>query len=370
MKPEMQFTKKDTALVKGAAILMMLFHHLFTTADRYAGYEIIFQPFGEVFTVQLARFFKICVGIFVFLSGYGVTKSLSALDENDPKRYIKQIGRRTFSLMSGYWIIFILSVIAAAIINPSLLNAYKGGYKIDYAVFGLFDFLGLSELFGTPTLNGTWWYMSLALIIIAIMPLLYRLYKKYGFIPLFMLSFIVCGFVKDARSDEIVNYDMVRWLFTLDLGIVFADRDWLAKIKELKIIKKNNTADYTVKLVVYTALLACSFFLRQRSDWTVSYICDGIVPAYAVVYCYVILGEIPVLRNVLRFFGKHSMNIFLSHTFLRAYYLKDFIYGLKYPALIFAMLTALSLLLSILIDLIKKYNGYDKLCGKIIKKIA
>lgn len=366
----MQFTKKDTALVKGAAILMMLFHHLFTSAERYAGYEIIFQPFGEVFTVQLARFFKICVGMFVFLSGYGITKSLSALDGNDPKRYMKQIGRRTFSLMSGYWTIFILSVIAAAIIKPSLLSVYRGGYKVDYAVLGLFDFLGLSELFGTPTLNGTWWYMSLALIIIAIMPLLYNLYKKYGFIPLFMLSFIACGFVKNARSDEIVNYDMVRWLFTLDLGIIFADKDRLAKIKGLRIIKKSKTADYIIKLIVFTALLAGSCLLRQYGDWTVSYICDGIVPAYAVIYCYVILGEIPVLRNVLRFFGKHSMNIFLSHTFLRAYYLKDFIYGLKYPALIFAVLTVLSLLLSIIIDLIKKYSGYDKLCGRIIKKIA
>ena len=169
----MQFTKKDTSLVKGVAILMMLFHHCFESTGRYAGFEMNFFPLTESQTVTIASFFKICVALFVFLSGYGIAKTLEKTPEDGYKR---QICRRTFSLMSGFWFIFVLSIISSAIIMPSMLNVYNDPHIINRFIFVLYDFLGLSELFGTPTLIGTWWYMSLALIIIAIMPALYRFY--------------------------------------------------------------------------------------------------------------------------------------------------------------------------------------------------
>lgn len=73
----MQFTKQDTLLVKGVAIIMMMVHHCYTTPDRYAGYVIDFGFVGEEITVMISSFFKICVSIFVFLSGYGITVSLN-----------------------------------------------------------------------------------------------------------------------------------------------------------------------------------------------------------------------------------------------------------------------------------------------------
>ena len=106
----MQFTKKDTALVKGVAILMMLFHHCFESAGRYAGYDMNFFPLNESQTITIASFFKICVALFVFLSGYGIAKSL---EKTPQEGYTRQIGRRTFSLMSGYWFIFVLSIISS-----------------------------------------------------------------------------------------------------------------------------------------------------------------------------------------------------------------------------------------------------------------
>lgn len=362
----MQFTKNDTALVKGVAILMMLFHHCFESSWRYDGYEMNFFPLTESQTVTIASFFKICVALFVFLSGYGIAKSLERTPQDG---YARRIGRRTFSLMSGFWFIFVLGIISAAIIMPSMLEVYSNEHITNSVILALYDFLGLAELFGTPTLNSTWWYMSLALIIIAIMPLLYKLYKRFGWIALFMVTFFLNGFVKRAFNDEIVNFDMIRWLFTLELGMVCADKDILAKIKSFRIIGKSRAADYAVKLVVYTAVLFCCVYSRRFLDWKVSYIRDGLIPMFVVIYCYTILAEIPGLRNVLQFLGKHSMNIFMSHTFLRAYFLKDFLYGLKYSMLTFLVLTVLSVLLSIVIDLLKKYTGYDKLCAKIMSKI-
>lgn len=366
----MQFTKKDTALVKGVAILMMLFHHCFESAGRYSGFTLNFFPLTEAQTITIASFFKICVAVFVFLSGYGITASLARLDPNQPSQYIKQVRRRTFSLMSGFWIIYLMSLISAAIIMPSMLRVYSDPHIINSGIFALFDFLGLAELFGTPTLVGTWWYMSLALIIIAIMPIIYRLYKKFGIIPVFILTFLINGFIKKAANDELVNFDMIRYLFTLELGMLCADRNLLAKIKEFRVIKKNKVLDLIIKLVPMTAILLLCVYERRYIDWTVSYIRDGLIPLFVVLYSYMILAEIPVLRNVLQFLGKHSMNIFMSHTLLRGFFLKDFLYGLKYSMLTFFVLLALSVLLSIFIDLVKKYSGYDKLCGKVMQRIS
>lgn len=362
----MQFSKQDTALVKGVAILMMLAHHCFESPYRYAGYELNFFPFTESQTVEIASFFKICVALFAFLSGYGITKSL----ENTPRDgYAKQVCRRSFSLMSGFWFIFVLCIISAAIIMPSMLKVYSSPNAISIAMFVLYDLLGLSALFGTPTLLSTWWYMSLALIIIALMPALHCFYKKFGAIATFILTFLFCGVIKKAFNDDIVNFNMIRWLFTLELGMVSADKNLLVKIREFKIIKKCGAADYILKLVVYTAILFALGYGRQHMDYSISYIRDGLIPMFVIIYCYTVLSPVPGLRNVLQFLGKHSMNMFLSHTILRAYFLKDFLYGLKYSLLTFFVLLALSLILSVLIDLLKKFTGYDKLCAKIMSKI-
>lgn len=370
MDGKITFSKKDTLVVKGIAIIMMLFHHCFTSADRYSGHDIVFSPLGEAFTVEIASFFKICVAIFVFISGYGIAISLSRIKFDDFGGYKKQLAKRYFSLMTVFWFIYILGLISSAIIRPAMLGVYKGAFKLDCFLFAFFDFMGVSELFGTPTLIGTWWYMSLAILIIAIMPLLYRLYKKFGYLPMLVLTFLVCSIVHKAYNDKVINFDMVRWIFTLELGMICADKDLLARIKAFRIVKKSKAWDYIIKLIAMTAGLAFCFYLRQRSDWTVSYIRDGFIPAYVVLYCYVILCDIPILNKALGFLGKHSYNIFLSHTFLRGYFLKDFIYGFKYPLVIFIVLLALSVILSLAIDLLKKYSGYDKLTGKLMKAVC
>ena len=43
--------------------------------DRYKGFALDFSPFSESSVNTFANFFKICVGIYVFLSAYGLTCS-------------------------------------------------------------------------------------------------------------------------------------------------------------------------------------------------------------------------------------------------------------------------------------------------------
>ena len=62
-------TKRQSAVLQGVAIWMMLYHHLYSEA---AEYESLF-PFLQADAVRrIAWFCKICVGIFAFVSGYGM----------------------------------------------------------------------------------------------------------------------------------------------------------------------------------------------------------------------------------------------------------------------------------------------------------
>ena len=70
----------------------------------------------------------------------------------------------------------------------------------------------------------------------------------------------------------------------------------------------------------------------------------------------------------LAFVGKHSMNMYLIHTFIFGYFFHDFIYSFKYPILIFIVLLIVSLLLSIAIEFLKGKFGFYQFQKHVISK--
>ena len=69
----LEFTKKDTAIIKGVAIICMFMHHLFAFPDRIkagSSYISLFSMSGIGFEILLGAFGKICVAMFLFLSGF------------------------------------------------------------------------------------------------------------------------------------------------------------------------------------------------------------------------------------------------------------------------------------------------------------
>ena len=176
------FTKNDTQVMKGIAIILMFFHHNFLDAERYKGYVVNFWPFSETTVNSVTLSFKICVGIFVFLSAYGITlgmKNKNAEYKFTAKETSRMVCNRYLKLMGGYLFIFAFVQIYSVIAGFHRYHVMygKGAKSVFYF---LIDGLGLAELFGTPTFNATWWYMSFAILLVFIMPLLVQWYKKQG----------------------------------------------------------------------------------------------------------------------------------------------------------------------------------------------
>ena len=51
-------SRDDSLAVKGIAVLMLLFHHLYCSTGRFDGYAVSFFPFSEESIVELALLFK------------------------------------------------------------------------------------------------------------------------------------------------------------------------------------------------------------------------------------------------------------------------------------------------------------------------
>ena len=79
------FTKRHTQIAKGVAILLMLYHHLFVIPERISVEH--FSLLDAVLPnaqITIATFCKLCVCIYIFLSGFGLyhqykSKSLFAM---------------------------------------------------------------------------------------------------------------------------------------------------------------------------------------------------------------------------------------------------------------------------------------------------
>ena len=114
-------------------------------------------------------------------------------------------------------------------------------------------------------------------------------------------------------------------------------------------------------LLTLVFFLVCiyRFYAIQPSRWDAAVVIIGIT-----LYCTI---QIPTkLLKGLSFFGKHSFNIFLFHSFILGYYLHDYIYWSRIPLLIYLTLLVVCIPISILIEWIKKVVMISYLQNRLI----
>ena len=68
MKNRGFISRQDGLIIKGIALIMMFFHHFFTFPETYTN-VISYGEWENIF-LFLQQPFKLCVGMFAFLTGY------------------------------------------------------------------------------------------------------------------------------------------------------------------------------------------------------------------------------------------------------------------------------------------------------------
>lgn len=345
------FTKEHTLITKGILVIMLLAHHVFYP-DSISLYGIHTIINNYELQTDIILFFKICISGFVFLTAYGMCQKYIKISSEDKLEFMHINIVRLIKLESSVIIIYFIAVLYKRfVMRESIRLLYIGDERNIFKLLvhmGV-DMLGMAEYAGSTRINVTWWYLSLFIVLIAILPFIFLIYKKYRYLclPVFLLM-------------PFSAISLLREVFpSLCLGIAFSYENWFEKLGNKKV--KNKLIGFLISLSIFYLAYLLGPFANMMFTYTLAFIIPYMV--------YDVISYIPVVSHCLKFLGKHSMNIFLVHTFIYMYFYPDFIYSFGNSWTILSVLLGLSLLVSIVIESFKKITGYNKLVSRLINLV-
>lgn len=308
----MYLTKQQSALIKGLAIVMMLAHHLFAFPERIPEVEIC----GTL--VNLGHACKLCVNMFIFISGYGLAVSYAGKGFS-----WRDLKSRTAKLYLSFWKYFVpFFVVACAF----------GFYRFD-AVGAITDLLCVTQEF----YHESWFILTYFLCL-----LIFPLFLKIKSVPVFFavtvaLTVAMRVLFNFLGVDNFILVDFIAfgtYFSTFLLGMLAA----MLKNK----IPMNKKA-FAVSLCVALALL----YARAASG--MNWITIVVTPFVVLACSYVARFKIPTAA--LCFLGNRSMGIWLVHCYFVYYFCKPLLFGVaNSPFVLYALLLLYSLALTVAID--------------------
>ena len=354
------FTKTDTNKVKGLAAMLLVFHHMYSSTAGISLMNVRLLLFSDLELSKIALCCRISVYIFVFLSGFGISVSLK-----NSKPGLTFIGYRLWRLLSPYWFTLLLLNIYYLVWQNRLYYSIHTDSPLMFLgdAFPILDIMDMSE----NMINGTIWYMNLAMLIVLVAPLMYLLVRRYKILPVIITVLIYSFIPFDIVSPFGMSY--LSYIFALEFGVLFCVFDVFGKIR---IMIDGLRKIY--KTVLFTLLLFLSV-LCPYLGWFI--VTSDILGVNALLHT---LGGISVIILVflftpckfiavpLEFIGKYSNDIYLTHLFVILPFmglLTRVVYVL--PQYLIAMSGCV--FIAYMIFLLKKYTGWLKLIDKISDKI-
>ncbi len=335
---EREFSRKASKIVKGMAILFLLNYHLFSEAETVAEFGVDYRPFPQEVFLAFSRFGNISVAVFVFLTAFGITKGLIGQEGIEPRDMYRQAVRRMLKLMANFFALFASVTLLwwHWFDYASLYGEGKQGF-----LYMIADAAGLAQILDTPTLNMTWWYMEIAYVLIFLVPALCILVRKVGYSLLPMVFFlpVVLSF----------NPDISRYLFTAAVGVCAAYGSWMDKLLNVKAHPVLRWAAGGAGLVL-CVMIRQNYFVQERF----LHLADAGIAVFFAWFSIALFGSVPVIKRILEFIGKHSMNIYMVHTFFYLILWRSYIYAFRYAGAILVVLLLASLLWSVALEWIKK----------------
>ena len=353
-------TKRESNIFKCLAIMLMLAHHLFMYADQPDFPALVYGPIFST-PERLAAFgqlCKLCVAIFVFISAYGTAMSCKGSAMDDDRALARKSTERLIKLLVSFQFVYILAFALCPLGGKSWFTLYSPS-RLENLFFALCDFMGLSYVLQTPSYNSAWWYMSLAIILILILPWLIKFCRKLG--SSCILLFLVISMWFNGE------FSFLRYFFVIPVGIVAAEYS----------VFQHATAFYfrhnlPIRLLILSCCVGVMVFMGKlylNLGPSIYCLCDSVMVISAGIFILLTLSRIPLLSTAAEFIGKYSMDIFLIHTFIFDLWFHDFTYSLRYPVLIFIFLLISSLTVSVVLGCLKKLCRIDILSLKISEKI-
>lgn len=309
----MTFTREDTRAVKAAAAIWMCFHHLFAFPDRFpAGVTYISMLPGNL-EYTLGHVGKICVAMFVCMSGFGTYLALAHAD-HPWKTAFRKIG----GLYRKYWAVFLVFIpIALALRVPRVTPR-------------LWDFAANFTALHTDY-NGEWWFLSPFLVLMAFSPLLVGLVSRTRRDWIWWIAAVAGHFLLPT-----IWYDSESVTANFHNALVFVPGFWLGCLmaKERIFDRWLARVGPWPSLGILAVLIAARCFFNERHD-----------ALLAPVLCAATAGMLrglPRLRKVMGEIGTVSTEIWLTHSFFCYHFIPEIVFAPRLSLLVTAWLVAMS----------------------------
>lgn len=331
-------SKDSTQIIKGIAILFMLFLHLFMNLeDALLCSDIYIQnlPLSHLLT-------KACppIPLYLIVSGYGLYYKYS---HNSLNYYY--ISKKAKELYTIYWFITIIFVIIGTFILPSkyiislsdLINNLTG-WKVSY--------------------NSPAWYLIPYVILCFISKPLFSIFVKHNkFVGLFLFIIISIFLMKGLHQFDKSIASLVSPLTHFNLLISFSIGFFICRTFDENPEYFRHQVNPIFIITFFCIIAFIKIFLPPTR--------------YDDIYCtLLVVGIIFMTRNntfsvVLKWIGGISTYMWLSHYYLYIF-LHEFLYSLKYPIIIFIVFTIISIATALIIK--KTYNSFIILFSRYLTK--
>lgn len=176
-----------------------------------------------------------------------------------------------------------------------------------------------------------------------------------------------------ANKLGVLNYyEILFWQFPFVVGVYYSnEKGKLSKfsqyIQEYKVI----TFVFVLTLFVFCILQRLYGIIPFGGITGIRV--DTFLALSILLISLLYIRKIPFLYSTLSFFGKHSMNIYLIHTFFNGYwdFSRNILHDscLRYGGINVIILLIVCLMISIIIEWLKEKIYWNKIFTKIINKI-
>lgn len=347
--PKSHFSVSDTNALKGLAIILMFYHHLFAFPNRIAKgieYRAMFEIFDVSSAYAIAAIGKICVAIFVFLGGYGTYVSCVKSD-----KLSHVIHKRYKSMYISLWKVFLVFIPICMLFNVKRVTKTFGDIVL--------NFVGLKTNY-----NREWWFFAPYLVLVLLIPAIKYLVDRSKNIYvglalsgaailfseyLFPYLVEVTGLIEFEKSIVYTLISNTVKIFPGFLsGCIFARYDVLTRIK-------TRFSGRTVYSVCAVAVVAVTVCIRGLIGEDYDYILVMLfVPAVTVSLNNKLGGYVHRLLNVI---GRESTNMWLIHSFYCYYLCQSIVYAPYYTPLIALWLLVMTFASSKILNLFWKGIG-------------
>lgn len=225
MKNRFNFSIETTNCIKGIALLLMFTSHLFAFPDwLVSGNKFISIPFcNYTLAYWSGKFGGICVGIFMFLTGYGMYYSY--LKGNC---FIKS-GKKSVNFLLKYWILIFTFFLPIELLMG---RTYFNPAKWHLELFGIYT-----------SIIGFAWYVRFYVLTMITLPFLKNIIIRtnvWGSIIVSIVPFQIIYIILNILSTQItfhnaesITKEYFEYITIVLLGYCFAKFELYGKLSEL-----------------------------------------------------------------------------------------------------------------------------------------